>query len=333
MPDLPLPHAAPPTSPDIDATAAARWQRLPLPQSPWLHEEVARRMAQRLDLILRTPHTWLHWAPLKGGRHAHALLAQRYPHAQSWIWEPENPTTLHAWLQEHEASSANQYPSSPPSAWWMHLWQRMRSRTHHAQRSTDQRPRPAPQTSWPPAASIDLLWANMTLHTCAQPYALLQQWRQLLSAQGFVMFSALGAGSLEQLRHAYTQRGWLTPCHHLTDMHDWGDWLVQAGFADPVMDSETITLRFASPQRAVQELRELGRNLSPQRSHTTRGRAWLHELYTALEDSCSQHGAIELSFEIIYGHAMQSAPRHTVGSETHISLHDMRQLLHKPPAT
>lgn len=46
-------------------------------------------------------------------------------------------------------------------------------------------------------------------------------------------------------------------------MHDWGDMLVHSGFAEPVMDMERITLTFATPQRLLQELRELGRNFHP----------------------------------------------------------------------
>ena len=34
--------------PPLDPIAAQRWQELPLAQSPWLHDEVGRRMAERL---------------------------------------------------------------------------------------------------------------------------------------------------------------------------------------------------------------------------------------------------------------------------------------------
>ena len=38
--------------PTIDATAAARWSRLaPAAGSPWLHEEIGRRMEDRLQWI------------------------------------------------------------------------------------------------------------------------------------------------------------------------------------------------------------------------------------------------------------------------------------------
>ena len=49
-------------------------------------------------------------------------------------------------------------------------------------------------------------------------------------------------------------------------MHDWGDMLVQAGSAEPVMDMERITLTFAEPQRLLQELREPGAKPAPGRA-------------------------------------------------------------------
>ena len=42
---------------------------------------------------------------------------------------------------------------------------------------------------------------------------------------------------------------------------DWGDMLASNGFAEPVMDMERITLTFETPERLLQELRGLGRNL------------------------------------------------------------------------
>jgi len=44
-----MPEKSPPT---IDAVAAARWHALAQEPSPWLHEEVARRMQERLSWIV-----------------------------------------------------------------------------------------------------------------------------------------------------------------------------------------------------------------------------------------------------------------------------------------
>ena len=80
-------HRRPPT---IDPVAALRWaRRVPAEGSPWLHEEVGRRMEDRLQWIKARPRQWADWSPLRGGLEAHALVAQRYPDAQCWVVEPE----------------------------------------------------------------------------------------------------------------------------------------------------------------------------------------------------------------------------------------------------
>ena len=81
--------------PSLDAVAAQRWARRAAGDaSPWLHEEVGRRMEERLQWIKAQPRHWADWSPLRGGREAHARVAQRYPKAQGWLIEPE--PSLHA---------------------------------------------------------------------------------------------------------------------------------------------------------------------------------------------------------------------------------------------
>jgi malonyl-CoA O-methyltransferase len=113
-------------------------------------------------------------------------------------------------------------------------------------------------------------------------------------------------------------------------MHDWGDMLVQAGFAEPVMDMERITLSFSSPATLLAELRGLGRNLHPQRFGALRGRAWhcaLHHAIAAGLADPAQSGRLSLTFEIIYGHAFKPAPRMAVQGQTLIPLEQMRESL------
>jgi malonyl-CoA O-methyltransferase len=113
-------------------------------------------------------------------------------------------------------------------------------------------------------------------------------------------------------------------------MHDWGDMLVQAGFAEPVMDMERIVLTFESPKRLLEELRTLGRNLHRGRFAGLRGRQWRaaleHELAARLAQTDEQ-GRLTLTFEVIYGHALKAAPRVRVSEQSAVSLRDMRAML------
>ena len=93
-----------------------------------------------------------------------------------------------------------------------------------------------------------MLWANMALHMAADPQALIAQWHRALATDGFLMFSCLGPDTLRELRALYAALGWPPAGHEFTDMHDWGDMLVHAGFAEPVMDMERIVLTWDTPE-------------------------------------------------------------------------------------
>ncbi len=287
--------------PTIDPQAARRWADLPAHESPWLHEEVARRMEERLQWIKLQPASWAHWEPVRGGLQTHAALARRYPDAACFVVEtPESRAQL--------AIKSIAKPWWNPSRW-----------------------RTAPvQFRSPPDASVQMLWANMALHMAADPQTLIAQWHRALATDGFLMFSCLGPDTLKELRHVYSSLGWPAPSHEFTDMHDWGDMLVNAGFAEPVMDMERITLTFESPQRLLAELRQLGRNVHPQRFAGLRGRRWLAQLHAGLQQGLAvpgEDGRLQLTFEIIYGHALKPQPRFPVSAETRVSVDEMRSKL------
>jgi malonyl-CoA O-methyltransferase len=287
--------------PTIDPRAAERWRRLPQRESPWLHEEVARRMQERLDWITRKPESWVHWEPLRGGLQAQALLTQRYPDSE-FFWA-------------HSAPGQDQPAIQKMARRWWHP-----SRWLGGSRRTDALP----------AGGVQMLWANMALHMAADPQALIRSWHKALAVDGFLMFSCLGPDTLKELRHLYRKMGWPAPAHEFTDMHDWGDMLVQAGFAEPVMDMERIELTFESPERLVQELRELGRNLHAERFPGLRGGGWHGQLLRAIgQELCDESagGRLKLSFEIVYGHAFKPQPRIGVAAQTVVPLDEMRMAL------
>ena len=255
-------------------------------------------MEDRLQWIARSPATWLHWAPLQGGRQVHGALLQRYPGSNSFV---------------HEATATQQGVARAlfQSPWWKpERW--LGGRTH----------------SVAPTSPVQMLWANMALHMEADPEALIQRWHAALEVDGFLMFSCLGPDTLRELRAVYDRMGWPAPSHAFTDMHDWGDMLVHAGFAEPIMDMEMLQLSYSSADALLAELRGLGRNLHPARFAGLRGRSWRRQLCDALEASLrGPDGRLTLSFELIYGHAFKPQPKLTVQSETHVTLDEMRRSL------
>ncbi|HSV34929.1 MAG TPA: methyltransferase domain-containing protein [Ramlibacter sp.] len=289
--------------PTIDPAAAQHWGRVAPARSPWLHEEVARRMEDRLQWIRLAPRAWCHWDPVRGGLSAQALLEARYPGSACLVMEAE----------PGRAEVARKALAKP---WWRR-WN-----------APDLRSGPVPD------AAVQMLWANMALHMSPQPQALMARWHRALAVDGFLMFSCLGPDTLRELRAVYAALGWPPPAHDFTDMHDWGDMLVHAGFAEPVMDMERITLTWETPHRLLGELRELGANLHPGRFPALRGRGWKARLEAALAESLrGPDGRLALTFEIIYGHAVKPAPRVRVSGHSAVSLEDMRSLLRadRPP--
>lgn len=250
-------------------------------------------MQERLDWIKLQPTSWVHWEPMRGGWGAHGLLTQRYPKAACTILE-------HSAARAAQVRQALRRPWWQPQGWW-------------------QAPTPvADHVSRP----VQMVWSNMALHMVADPQGLMAQWHQALEVDGFLMFSCLGPDTLKELQTLYRALQWPAPAHDFTDMHDWGDMLVAAGFAEPVMDMERITLTFETPQRLLQELRGLGRNLSAGRFAALRGRRWHQSLLQALAGQ-----PLQLTFEVIYGHAVKPAPRLAVGAYSEITLDDMRATL------
>jgi malonyl-CoA O-methyltransferase len=287
--------------PSIDPKAAARWQHLAMHASPWLHEEVGRRMEERLGWVKLQPAAWAHWFPVSGGLQTHGLIARRYPFSTPFVVEvPGNKQEL-----------AIKKIAKP---WWSPIRWREQAARFEA----------------PPEAGVQMLWANMVLHMAPDPQALMAAWHRALAVDGFLMFSGLGPDTLRELRGLYQVLGWPAPSHAFTDMHDWGDMLVAAGFAEPVMDMERITLSFATPERLLQELRSLGRNLHVDRFAGLRGRQWLGQLLAQLSTHLADEadgGQLKLTFEVIYGHALKPTPRVKVQAQTSLSLDEMRAVL------
>lgn len=287
------------TPPSLDAQAAQRWLARVPQASPWLHEEVASRMVQRLAWIRQRPARWLGWQPLLGGLQGHLAVMAHYPEARLNLYEPNE--------------AARQRSLHRLRAPWWRRWRQ-----------------PAISAAAVEPGAVDMVWANMVLHMSPQPQALLRTWHHALSTQGFLMFSCLGPDTARELRALYAELGWAPAGHDFTDMHDWGDMLVEAGFAEPVMDMERLTLTYSSAAALLQEWREWGVNLHPGRFPGLRGRRWRQALEQGLERALrrpEQPDRLSLTVELVFGHAMKPQARLDVAPELVIPLDQMRQRL------
>jgi len=267
-------------------------------QPPWLHAEVARRMAERLPLIKLQPARVLDATPALGA--SAELLRLAYPKAEM-LWH------------EADAALAARAAGARSLAWWQKLRGAGSGRVDHL----------------PARPEVELLWSNMALHACADLPTLLGQWQASIAVGGFVMFSCLGPDSFVELRPLYARAGWGRPAPDWWDMHDIGDLVLKAGFADPVMDQERLRLTWATPDSLLADLRALGGNLAPTRFAGLRGRAWRADLLAQLETLRGADGRLGLTLELVFGHAFKAAPRLSVAAETHVSVDAMRASLKK----
>jgi malonyl-CoA O-methyltransferase len=86
-------------------------------------------------------------------------------------------------------------------------------------------------------------------------------------------------------------------------MHDIGDELVSAGFREPVMDMEPLTLEYPDALSLLRELRATGQvNIAANRPRGLLGRAKFERVLKALEQF-QNGGRYPARFEIIYGTA------------------------------
>lgn len=279
-------------------------RRSPLDQAQFLYGEIAQRMLQRLSYIRMQPKQVLDAGC--GAGHALEPLRARYADIDY--------TGLD--ICEPLLEVARQRYARQPS-----LWQKLRNKPTGQARFIQA---DLAQAVLPPN-SQDLIWSNMALHWHPEPHRVFAEWLRLLRTDGLLMFSCLGPASFGEIRQALADSGRAGGTPPFVDMHDFGDLLVENGFADPVMDQETLTLTYSSPEKLLNDLRALGGNASTQRAGSLPGRAWRDRLLAALNRQRHMDGSIHLTLEVAYGHAWRPAALRKAEGETRIAIDSIRR--------
>ena len=158
--------------------------------------------------------------------------------------------------------------------------------------------------------SFDLIASNLTLQWC-NPDAVFRECRRLLRPGGLLMFTSFGPDTLKELRNAWRAADDAPHVHDFIDMHDLGDALVRARFADPVMDAERLTLTYTELPALLRELKGIGaHNAASARAVGLTGKTRFARFRAAYEAFRRPDGRLPASYEIVYGHAW--APAHEV---------------------
>ena len=168
--------------------------------------------------------------------------------------------------------------------------------------------------------SFDCLWSNLALHWSAEPHRVLFEWSRVARVGGLVTFSAFGPDTLREVTAAGAEAGGERHVMPFTDMHDYGDMLVAAGFTTPVVDMERITLTYSDTATLWRDVRALGGNPVFNQGRGLRGRGFKRRLDEALARGRDREGRYALSFELIFAHAWKGEPRTTRSGETIVRL-------------
>ena len=158
------------------------------------------------------------------------------------------------------------------------------------------------------AGSLGLIWSNLLLHWLDDPLPALREFQRDLEVGGLLMFAMLGPDTLKELRVACRDAGVAdaaVPLRRFHDMHDIGDMLLAAGFADPVMDMEMVMMTYTGARGLIRDQRHLGvRNALF--GHLP-WRDWRRVLRAY--EAQRRGNRLPASFEIVYGHAWKPQPR------------------------
>ena len=248
-----------------------------------LQHEVCKRMFGRLELIKLEPAALLDAGC--GTGNATAQLQSRFPHATLYSLDIAPAMLRHAMGR---------------TSWW--------------QRARGRAPQPVcADIEHLPLRSqaLDLVWSNLALQWVNDPPHAFTELKRVMAPGGLLMFTTLGPDTLKELRAAYAATDDYTHVNRFIDMHDIGDMLVHAGFANPVMDMEYITLTYADARALMRDLKAIGaHNATAGRPRGMTARAAFARVEANYEQF-RRDGRLPATFEVIYGHAWVPAPRVT----------------------
>ena len=157
--------------------------------------------------------------------------------------------------------------------------------------------------------SVDVVFSNLLLPWIPDPARLFAEVSRVLQKDGLFIFSTLGPDSLSELRDAWPQTACNQHVNRFTDMHDIGDAAVRAGFRDPVLDVDRLSITYADAAALFRDLTAMGaRNSLQRRERSLRGASGFRAMMDALNEQRSD-GILNIDLEIIYGHCWGSGPR------------------------
>jgi malonyl-CoA O-methyltransferase len=166
---------------------------------------------------------------------------------------------------------------------------------------------------------FDLIYSNLSLYW-VNPQAAFSEVQRVLKPDGLFLFSTFGPDTLHQLRASWMKID-TSITHPFLDMHVIGDFLLSAGFSDPVMDVRYYSLRYRNVRALLRELKQLGMGflIKPDASIN---KDRLSQFINAYELHRVAENKIPSTWEIVYGHGWGTQP--TI-SEAYIPIKEIKR--------
>jgi malonyl-CoA O-methyltransferase len=157
--------------------------------------------------------------------------------------------------------------------------------------------------------SVDLVWSNLALQWVNDLARAFAEMHRVLKPGGLLMFSTFGPDTLRELRAAYEGTDTHTHVNRFVDMHDIGDLLVHARYADPVIDMEPFTLTYERVRDLMRDLKSIGaHNVTHGRPAALTAKSVMRTVEANYE-RLRRGGKLPATFEVVYGHAWKPTPR------------------------
>jgi len=155
--------------------------------------------------------------------------------------------------------------------------------------------------------SLDLAVSGLALHLVDDLPGALVQIRRALKPDGLFLAALLGGSTLHELRQAWLVAeeeiaGGASPrVAPFADVRDLGGLLQRAGFALPVVDSDTVTVTYADPLALMRDIKGMGASnmLSERRRTPVTRRLLLRAAEIYAERSGRGDGRVTATFEIL----------------------------------
>lgn len=154
------------------------------------------------------------------------------------------------------------------------------------------------------AAAFDLVFSSLAMQWSNDLTATLKEFARVSRPGALLLFSSFGPATLNELAVSWEALDAAPHVHRFVDMHDVGDAMLAAGFAQPVVDAEMIRMEYRDFRSLLADLKNIGAtNADVGRRRGLMTPAQLRRLEQSYREVGYQDGKFIASYEVVYGHA------------------------------